>query len=126
MREGFVWKLGIKFLDQIYARVVQKQTILMCLPAFPFKSPNARSKVLGTEADKEEEVALAHLNGLCAAIAHIYAPGARLMIISDGLVYNGLYPVLSFRLSLVGSERERERDRGWEMGKFLWVVRNVG
>lgn len=80
-----------KFHDQIYSKVAEAQPILMCLPAFPFKSPNTSSKVLGTLPDKAEEFALAHLNGLCSAIKDIYNPGARLMIISDGLVYNGGY-----------------------------------
>lgn len=63
----------------------------MCLPAFPFKSPNSKSKVLGKLPDKGEEMALAHLNGICLAVKDIYPPGARLVIISDGLVYNGIY-----------------------------------
>ncbi len=67
----------------------------MCLPAFPFKSPNTSTKVLGRLPDKAEEFALAHLNGLCAAIGDVYPPGAKLMIISDGLVYNGTVSPLS-------------------------------
>lgn len=78
-----------KFLDQISAKVAEARPISMCLPAFPFKSPNRTSKVLGRLPDKAEEFALAHLNGMCCAIEKIYSPGARLMIISDGLVYNG-------------------------------------
>ena len=61
----------------------------MILPAFPFKSPNARNKVLGTMPDFGEELALAHLNGLCQNIGEVYAPGADVYISSDGLVYNG-------------------------------------
>lgn len=81
--------LSTNFLAQVYGRVQSNQPILMCLPAFPFKSPNTRTKVLGRLPDKAEEFALAHLDGLCAAIKHEYTPGAQLMIISDGLVYNG-------------------------------------
>lgn len=77
------------FLSQICDQIARSQPIQMCLPAFPFKSPNTSTKVLGYLPDKAEEFALAHLNGLCAAIARIYEPGATLMIISDGLVYNG-------------------------------------
>ncbi|KAI1455482.1 Pyoverdine/dityrosine biosynthesis protein-domain-containing protein [Annulohypoxylon moriforme] len=84
---------GINFLSQIYSKVSANEAILMCLPAFPFKSPNTRTKVLGCLPDKAEEFALAHLNGLCAAIGDVYAPGARLMIVSDGLVYNDLLGV---------------------------------
>ncbi|KAI1759584.1 Pyoverdine/dityrosine biosynthesis protein-domain-containing protein [Hypoxylon sp. FL1150] len=86
-------KDAAKFLANIHAGVVAKKSILMCLPAFPFKSPNNASKVLGRLPDKAEEFALAHLNGLCAAIGDIYLPGARLMIVSDGLVYNDLLGV---------------------------------
>ncbi|KAJ1323854.1 L-tyrosine/L-tryptophan isonitrile synthase family protein [Microdochium nivale] len=85
--------LSTNFLAQVYGRVQSNQPILMCLPAFPFKSPNTRTKVLGRLPDKAEEFALAHLDGLCAAIKHEYTPGAQLMIISDGLVYNDLLGV---------------------------------
>lgn len=79
----------LKFLAQIYSKVRAGRVINMCLPAFPFKSPNSTTKVLGYLPDKSEEVALANLNGLCDAIKNIYPPGAELTIISDGLVYNG-------------------------------------
>ncbi|XXH02244.1 hypothetical protein Hte_008613 [Hypoxylon texense] len=86
-------KDGTNFLAHIHSKVAAKERILMCLPAFPFKSPNNTTKVLGRLPDKAEEFALAHLNGLCAAIGDIYTPGARLMIVSDGLVYNDLLGV---------------------------------
>lgn len=91
-RDGATQKSSTKFVDQIASQISKSQPIQMCLPAFPFKSPNTSSKVLGCLLDKAEGFALAHLNGMCAAIAHIYKPGAYLMIISDGLVYNGKYP----------------------------------
>lgn len=78
-----------KFLTVIYGHVKARQPVPMCLPAFPFKSPNSSRKVLGTLPDKAEEFALAHLNGLCQAVEDVYPPGAKLTIISDGLVYNG-------------------------------------
>jgi len=81
---------NFKFLAQIYGMVKAGHPIKMCLPAFPFKSPNSRDKVLGKLPDKAEEFGLAHLNGLCMAIEDVYAPGACLKIISDGLVYNGM------------------------------------
>lgn len=85
------WTNGYsKFLSQIYTTVKAGQSLKMCLPAFPFKSPNSKDKVLGHLPDKAEEFALAHLNGLCSAIQDVYAPGASLRIISDGLVYNGM------------------------------------
>ena len=68
--------------DQVKIRLV--------LPAFPFKSPNNVDKVLGNLPDKAEEVSLALLQGLCDAIQDVYPPGASLVLVSDGIVYNGL------------------------------------
>lgn len=79
----------LKHLAIIYSHVKANEPVQLCLPAFPFKSPNTQSKVLGRLPDKGEEFALAHLNGLCLAVKDVYEPGARLVIISDGLVYNG-------------------------------------
>ncbi|KAL5085807.1 hypothetical protein Trisim1_009878 [Trichoderma cf. simile WF8] len=84
---------ALKFLALIYTHVKAGDVVPMCLPAFPFKSPNSQSKVLGKLPDRAEELALAHLNGLCLAIQDIYPPGANLTIISDGLVYNDLLGV---------------------------------
>lgn len=81
---------ALKFLALIYSHVKAGVEVPMCLPAFPFKSPNSVSKVLGKLPDRAEELALSHLNGICAAIKDIYPPGAMLTIISDGLVYNGM------------------------------------
>ncbi|RMJ09524.1 hypothetical protein CDV36_010863 [Fusarium kuroshium] len=83
----------LKFIALIYTHVKAQQAVPLCLPAFPFKSPNSTSKVLGKLPDKAEEFALSHLNGMCQAIADIYPPGAKITIISDGLVYNDLLGV---------------------------------
>ena len=80
----------LKFFGFIYRAVKNSEPVRLVLPAFPFKSPNSNIKVLGTLPDKAEDVALAHLNGLCAAIEDLYPPGAILTIVSDGLVYNGM------------------------------------
>ncbi|EFX05940.1 transferase family protein [Grosmannia clavigera kw1407] len=61
-----------------------------CLPAFPFKSANKVYKVLGSLPDKAEELALDRLNTMCNRIQEIYAAGARVTIISDGITYNDL------------------------------------
>ncbi|KYK61109.1 pyoverdine/dityrosine biosynthesis protein [Drechmeria coniospora] len=84
---------ALRFLAVIYGHVRAGRAVPMCLPAFPFKSPNSSTKVLGKLPDRAEELALAHLNGLCLAISDVYAPGAKLTIISDGLVYNDLLGV---------------------------------
>ncbi|CRG90102.1 Genome polyprotein 1 [Talaromyces islandicus] len=61
-----------------------------CLPAFPFKSANKVYKVLGSLPDKAEELALERLNSLCMRVQEVYAPGAEIIIISDGITYNDL------------------------------------
>lgn len=78
-----------KFLAVIRQFVTAGKKIEMCLPAFPFKSSNKTYKVLGHLPDKAEELALARLESICQRIESIYPPGATIMIISDGLVYNG-------------------------------------
>ena len=78
-----------KFLTVIRQFVTAGKKIEMCLPAFPFKSANKTYKVLGRLPDKAEELALARLESICQRIEFIYPPGATIMIISDGLVYNG-------------------------------------
>lgn len=88
-KAGISWKGFESFVPIVLEQIVRQEPIRMILPAFPFKSPNARSKVLGTMPDFGEELALAHLNGLCQNIGEVYAPGADVYISSDGLVYNG-------------------------------------
>jgi Pyoverdine/dityrosine biosynthesis protein len=83
------WGAKEKFFIQVQKYVVRNDAVCMALPAFPFKSPNKKTKVLGTLSDKGEEVALSHLEGLCLAIQDVYAPGAAIYIVSDGLMYNG-------------------------------------
>lgn len=79
-----------KFLSVIDQFVIAGTQVEMCLPAFPFKSANKVYKVFGIFPDKAEELALERLNTMCIRIGDVYPPGAKLTIISDGLVYNGL------------------------------------
>ncbi|KAI9809386.1 MAG: hypothetical protein M1827_006898 [Pycnora praestabilis] len=81
------------FLAVVKERVESNKPVHMVLPAFPFKSPNKHSKVLGALPDKAEEVALTHLNGLGNAIENIYPGGAKITIVSDGLMYNDILGV---------------------------------
>ena len=88
-KNGGSWKGLESFVPIVMEQVKRQEPIRMILPAFPFKSPNARDKVLGTMPDFGEELALSHLNGLCENIGTVYEPGADVYISSDGLVYNG-------------------------------------
>lgn len=76
------------------------------LPAFPFKSPSSK-KVLGALPDLAEEIFLRRsvsitsqaqschltppvyrLEDLCLSVEDIYEHGAKLKIVSDGIVYS--------------------------------------
>jgi hypothetical protein len=80
-----------KFLSVIDRFVLAGEQVETCLPAFPFKSANKVYKVLGSLPDKAEELALQRLNNMCARIKDVYKPGARVTIVSDGIIYNGTY-----------------------------------
>ena len=56
------------------------------LPAFPAKSPN-RQKTLGALPDMADLEGLRMLNALAAKIRAVHAPGARVLICSDGRVF---------------------------------------
>jgi hypothetical protein len=77
----------------------------MALPAFPFKSANKVYKALGFLPDKAEEIALARLHNMCRRIEEIYEPGANVVIISDGLVYNGLFHTMYLERELTRIDR---------------------
>lgn len=77
-------------LDAIGRYVSAGVSVQACLPAFPFKSANKIYKVLGSLPDKAEELALERLNSMCTHIQKIYEPGAEIVIISDGITYNGM------------------------------------
>ncbi|PHH65699.1 hypothetical protein CDD81_1785 [Ophiocordyceps australis] len=87
------WSRNAPFLDQIAIFVSANEPVRLLLPAFPFKSPNRTDKVLGALPDAGEEVALMHLNGMAAAIKDVYEPGAKVHVISDGLIYNDILGV---------------------------------
>jgi pyoverdine/dityrosine biosynthesis protein Dit1 len=74
-------------VDAIQWVVARGEPITMILPAFPGKSPNRR-KTLGVLPDLAEKHALANLAGLCARLGEIYAPGAKLVICSDGYCFS--------------------------------------
>ncbi|KFG84222.1 hypothetical protein MANI_006393 [Metarhizium anisopliae] len=119
-REGALSDVGmLTALTLTYKRVKANQHIQLVLPAFPFKSPNTRVKVLGRLPDKAEEFALAHLNGLCASIKDIYEPGAMLTIISDGIVYNDLLSIPDSDVWNYGQTlRALARDKGYNHIQF--------
>lgn len=82
--------------EKLKVNITANQLITMVLPAFPWKSPN-QDKVLGYGADLGEEMGLAKLNHLCEEISKVYPYGARLILICDGPVYNGMSFLISIQ-----------------------------
>jgi pyoverdine/dityrosine biosynthesis protein Dit1 len=78
---------GGQHLDRMIASIERNEPIVLILPAFPGKSPNP-AKVLGPRPDMAERQSLAFLNSLCACIGKVYAPGAKIILCSDGRVFN--------------------------------------
>lgn len=76
-------------LPKIVSAIGAAQPITFVLPAFPGKSPNL-SKVLGPLPDMAERLALQFLKQVCDQIKEIYAPGARIILCSDGRVFSDI------------------------------------
>lgn len=74
-------------LPQVISAIENRQPILFVLPAFPAKSPNP-VKVLGALPDMAEQLSLEFLDTLCKQIQIMYSPGARMILCSDGRVFN--------------------------------------
>ncbi|WP_344574478.1 isocyanide synthase family protein [Streptomyces lunalinharesii] len=79
-------------LRQLAHWVAAGRPVLFTLPGFPCKSPNP-AKVLGPLPDEGERLSLRFLDRLCARIAAVYPPGARMLICSDGHVFSDLIRV---------------------------------
>jgi pyoverdine/dityrosine biosynthesis protein Dit1 len=71
------------------AAVRAQKPLTLVLPAFPGKSPNL-SKVLGPLPDKAESLALGFLDYLGDRIRAVYAPGAQIILCSDGRVFSDI------------------------------------
>lgn len=85
-------------LRQVISAIEEQQPISFVLPAFPGKSPNP-AKVLGTLPDMAEQLSLEFLNNLCQQIQKIYSPGARVILCSDGRVFNDVVGIRDIDVS---------------------------
>lgn len=90
--DGEGWLGRASFTPRVQKHIVANEIIPMVLPAFPMKSNNRMDKVLCALPDLGEELGLARLNNLCSDIKAIYPPGAFVVIVTDGLCYNGTLP----------------------------------
>jgi len=79
-------------LHHVISSIEKCKPITFVLPAFPAKSPNP-AKVLGALPDMAERLSLEFLNSLCKQIQKIHEPGARIIICSDGRIFNDVIRV---------------------------------
>lgn len=76
-------------LAKVISAIRAGEPVTFVLPAFPGKSPNS-TKVLSPLPDMAERLALQFLDRLCLEIKQIYAPGARIVLCSDGRVFSDI------------------------------------
>lgn len=93
-------------LGAVRSAVESGRPVVLVLPGFPCKSPNP-SKVLGELPDRAEELALDFLDGLCRRVGEVYAPGARVVICSDGRVFSDLIQVPDHHVTAYRDELRR-------------------
>ncbi|MFM7202619.1 MAG: L-tyrosine/L-tryptophan isonitrile synthase family protein [Myxococcota bacterium] len=74
-------------LQKVLDAITQQKPITFVLPAFPGKSPNT-AKVFGTLPDMAERCALEFLQSVCDRIQRYYAPGAQIILCSDGRAFS--------------------------------------
>lgn len=83
------WLGRSSFMPRVQTHVAANRAIPMVLPAFPMKSNNRMDKVLGALPDLGDELGLGRLVNLCRDIKAVYPSGAVVVIVTDGICYNG-------------------------------------
>ncbi|WP_428264283.1 L-tyrosine/L-tryptophan isonitrile synthase family protein [Haliangium sp.] len=105
--------------DKVLAAIRKHEPLELVLPAFPAKSPN-RQKTLGPLPDFAEKHALEQLYDLCRRIKAIHAPGAKLVICSDGRVFADLVRIPDGDVSAYGEHlREYARSTHGDVFDFF-------
>ncbi|MGQ3890860.1 L-tyrosine/L-tryptophan isonitrile synthase family protein [Legionella sp. CNM-4043-24] len=92
--------------QKIRQAIQTQQPLMLILPAFPAKSAN-RLKTISAQPDLAEVMALRNLNALCQRLHCLHPPGIRLLICSDGRVFNDLVFVSDDEVSVYQQGIER-------------------
>ncbi|VVC77156.1 hypothetical protein AQUSIP_24830 [Aquicella siphonis] len=93
-------------VNLIQKRIMESRQISFVLPAFPAKSSNF-NKTVGPYPDMGERLSLKFLNNLCNEMTRFHAPGAKIIICSDGRVFNDLVLVSDANVSIYTNEISR-------------------
>ncbi|KAL9595587.1 MAG: hypothetical protein Q9219_006351 [cf. Caloplaca sp. 3 TL-2023] len=121
------WKARARFLNQVQGFVTRQEPVSMALPAFPFKSPNKATKVLGSLPDMGEQISLLHLQGVCSAIKGVYKQGGEVYIVSDGLMYNDILGITDAEVYRYSQAlQQMAKDCGCNDIKFLPFTNLLG
>ena len=88
-------------LRRVAAFVADGAPVQLVLPAFPAKSSNPE-KTLGVLPDMGEALALQRLEAVAVEIEEFYAPGAEIVICSDGRVFSDLVAVTDENVTAYG------------------------
>lgn len=96
-RAGTVTATSFDDNKELFRPILQRHIddgspIEFVLPSYPFKHKNP-AKVSRRSPDMAEVLCLSQLYEICQAVRLVYAPGAKFVIISDGLVYRGMFGV---------------------------------
>lgn len=79
-----------RLADKMAPYIAAGVPIEFVMLGFPFKSMNTRDKVIGVLPDLGEQITLDNFVTFNNRVKEVYAPGVRVNIISDGLIFNGL------------------------------------
>lgn len=93
-------------LTKIISAVQRNKPVTFVLPAFPGKSPNPE-KILGPLPDHAERLSLSFLGELCKRIKKYYAPGIKIILCSDGRVFNDVVGIQESHLTAYQAELSR-------------------
>jgi len=94
------------FRPTVQAHVDAGTPLEFVLPSFPFKHRNP-VKVGRRSPDMAELLCLCQLREICLALGRVHEPGARFLIICDGLVYREMFGVTRHE-ALAYRERVKE------------------
>ncbi|PPE03529.1 L-tyrosine/L-tryptophan isonitrile synthase family protein [Holospora curviuscula] len=82
-----------KLHDKIKTFILQKKPLKFTLLGFPFKSPNRENCVIDGRSDMAERYALEQLERLAKEIQKVYSPGAKILILCDGITVGKAFEI---------------------------------
>lgn len=100
------------FRPTVEKRMKEGLPLEFVLPSFPFKHKNP-VKVSRRSPDMAELLCLCRLHEICHALGRVYEPGAKFVVISDGMVYRDMFAVTEHEAL---SYRDRSKQMVGQLG----------